>query len=103
MHQAGRFRVRGTMQRVIFVAPIRREADYWARIWGFTPDEWIWVGKPEHLRGRYGHGRPVFVCGSQPFRLELMAMLEASGFREMIDAHDHPTDYEPRSALEHVR
>lgn len=91
--------------RAIFVAPLQREAHYWATAWGFRPGEWVWVGRPEHLLGRRAEKgeREVFVCGSQEFRTALLQGVELAGFDTLIDAHDLDTNREPRSALDLVR
>lgn len=88
--------------KTLFVAPMQREARYWAEAWGFAPDEWVWVRDGSRVRGmnNFKDNRPVFVCGSQPINRNTIMSLEQAGFTTFIDAHDLDTSREPRSALD---
>ena len=93
-------RVGDLMRPVLFVAPRRHEAEHWAKAWGFDRSAW------QHIRDEHDacglnnvDDGIVFVCGSQPITTHLVGYLQTVGYDTFVDAHDHPTDREPRSAL----
>lgn len=88
--------------RAIFVAGSRKQAETWARAWGFTRREWSYLNeRNQAVRGlRAEEGDVVFVCGSEPIPWTLVRELEAAGFTTYVDAHDLDTFREPRSALD---
>lgn len=89
--------------RALFIAPAYHEAAYWARQWGFGPTEWTYLTPVlmYGLRNDDGDGI-VYVCGSRPLDDGIVSYLRSVGFDTYVDAHDHPTDAEPRSALDHM-
>ena len=87
--------------KALFLAKSFSEASYWARVWGYGPNEWIF-GLPYNVHGLRPNGITVYVCGSGPIEVELVDYLEARGFEEFIDAHDISHDREPLSALSNL-
>lgn len=86
---------------VLFLAAVRREADYWARAWGFGRSDWKWVGREEHVMGLTNPDDAiVFVCGSQPLLERTVEYLRTHGYETFVDAHDLDTNHEPRTALD---
>lgn len=91
-------------ERALFLAARWSEAALWARWWGFLPHEWRYIGSPQDIVGTYNVGDiPVFVAGGTHFDKRLLMYLERAGFTTFIDAHDHPTERDWRSALRFVQ
>lgn len=86
--------------KTVFIAPVRNQAEFWARAWGFTPDEWFWIGREVHARGRDLRGQLAFFCGSQPPDRAMWRAIVATGVEGFIEAHDLDTSYEPHSSLD---
>lgn len=91
------------MVKAIFIAPSAAQASFWARLWGYKGNEYMYVraDEPSRLFGFHDWEWPVYTCGEHGPDSEVWNELVARGFTvfdaQSIDVPENPELYPVRA------